>query len=326
MRVEPLYLQSPPKVMCTLEPFYWCIASDTEDSDEWQLNWTKQWWDICFRFWMWGLSLTLEELFSDSCEQGQDFKRVYSTFSCHLERNIESSMPKLEGETGFPASRCHLIRFMVGTKGLASRTPVPWSKLHHKHYTACWGLAMMTYWSLLLSLSVFHMCLWRIYAFLIWCCMCSVASGYLPAETLTCEWTIEYRITIEISRMSEAVRVLFENHCESWENLPCGVPSRLGSLGGLTVLLFFTSKAPLCLYSGLWPCDIRGQIPRVLEIRRKIWKIASNHPGSWKEMLSTFAVYSFRVMKQPLLWAFVLGCWAHGSCPSTRVLRLVSFC
>ena len=72
-----------------------------------------------------GLSLTLEELFSDSCEQGQDFKRVYSTFSCHLERNIESSMPKLEGETGFPASRCHLIRFMVGTKGLASRTPVP---------------------------------------------------------------------------------------------------------------------------------------------------------------------------------------------------------
>ena len=93
MRVEPLYLQSPPKVMCTLEPFYWCIASDTEDPDEWQLNWTKQWWDICFQFWMWGLSLTLEELFSDSCQQAQDFKRVYSTFSCHLE-------PKLEGETG----------------------------------------------------------------------------------------------------------------------------------------------------------------------------------------------------------------------------------
>ena len=42
----------------------------------------------------------LEELFSDSCQEGQDFKRVYSTFSCHLERNIESSMPKLEGETG----------------------------------------------------------------------------------------------------------------------------------------------------------------------------------------------------------------------------------
>jgi len=66
-------------VMCTLEPFYWCIASDTE------------------------------ELFSDSCQQGQDFKRVYSTFSC---------------------------------------------------------LAMMTYWSLLLSLSVFHM---RLSAFILVC-------------------------------------------------------------------------------------------------------------------------------------------------------------
>ncbi len=51
-----LELLQSPKVMCTLEPFYWCIASDTEDSDKWRLNWTNQWSDICFQFWMWGLS------------------------------------------------------------------------------------------------------------------------------------------------------------------------------------------------------------------------------------------------------------------------------
>lgn len=39
-------------VMCTLEPFYWCLGDGAE------------------------------EVFSDRCKQGQEFKRIYSTFSC----------------------------------------------------------------------------------------------------------------------------------------------------------------------------------------------------------------------------------------------------
>lgn len=66
-------------VMSSLEPFYWCMAAGTE------------------------------ELFSDTCEQVEEFKRIYSTFSC---------------------------------------------------------LAMMLYWSLLLSMSVFHM---RLSAFILVC-------------------------------------------------------------------------------------------------------------------------------------------------------------
>ena len=75
------------------------VTRRTPTNDDWIERINGQTFASSFGCGAWA-SVTLEELFSDSCQEGQDFKRVYSTFSCHLERNIESSMPKLEGETG----------------------------------------------------------------------------------------------------------------------------------------------------------------------------------------------------------------------------------
>ena len=114
-----------PKVMCSLEPFYWCMAAGTEDFHTVGIPMNSKTtrpdatstvgvsWNIKFPSWRWLTFRRLlqylqfvfecpihrfhsEELFSDTCEQGQEFKRIYSTFSCCLAcipLHLKSSQP-----------------------------------------------------------------------------------------------------------------------------------------------------------------------------------------------------------------------------------------